>query len=79
MGSAKLAVPTCTAHAPAIISSNGIDPTYTPPTPTIGSLGSAWATSHTVFTATGMDADAGQPAAHRAQHGFGGSRSSPRP
>ena len=55
-GSAKVAVPTCTAAAPAIISSTASAPEATPPTPTMGMSGRAEATSWTARTATGCRA-----------------------
>ena len=51
-GSPKVAVPTCTAAAPARINSTASAVT-TPPTPTIGSSGRARCTSYTARTAIG--------------------------
>ena len=66
-GSANVAVPTCTADAPASISSAASHPLATPPTPTIGRSGSAACTSCTARTATGWIGRPGQPAAAGAE------------
>src|SRR5690606_5856202 len=60
-GSAKVAVPTWTAEAPARSSSAASSPRATPPTPTIGRSGSAAWTSCTARTATGWVAGPGRP------------------
>src|SRR5574344_2709819 len=52
-GSIKLAVPTSTARAPAIRNSNASAALQIPPNPTTGIL-TAWATCHTMRTATGL-------------------------
>ena len=44
VGSKKLAVPTCTAHAPASMNSTASAAVTMPPIPMIGTSGKAWAT-----------------------------------
>ena len=60
-GSAKVAVPTWTADAPASTSSAASAPLATPPTPTIGRSGWAACTSWTARTATGWIAGPDSP------------------
>ena len=66
-GSTKLAVPTCTALAPARISSTASQPLATPPTPMIGRSGRAAWTSKTVAHRDRMDRPAAVPAAAGAE------------
>ncbi len=60
VGSARLAVPTCTVCAPAIMNSTTSVPVMTPPRPQTG-IFTAFATCHTIRSATGLMAGPERP------------------